>query len=247
MSIVFNGSTQLAEVAAVPSVSSFVVAGWFRRTSDSGVEEVWVSSDDGSYFNQYRLRVNTSDELQGTQVFTQNAVNVSPVTNTWYYVTYRYSGGTMAVRHLADGDTAFQSDQSTGGLSDATPDTFTIGAQYGGGTPEAFAPMTCASLKVWSGGTLPTDGELLTERLNTDVTVTTGLWASYDFLTGALDTDRSGNSRTLTLTASPTYTADAPTDLAYGNGGIPPTKTLVSLAGKNPVQFGSGPNIIILS
>lgn len=28
---------------------------------------------------------------------------------------------------------------------------------------------------------------------------------------------------------------------------IPPTKTLVSLAGKNPVQFGSGPNIIILS
>ncbi len=218
MSIVFNGSSQCAFRATAPSASSFLMAGWFRRDTDSGAEESWISVDDGTVFNRDHIRVNGSDQLQGSHGFTANGVNVSPATSTWYWVAFRYTGGTMTVRHCADGDVAWQSNQSTAALSDLTPSALTIGAQYGNATPSAWAPMTSALVRVYSGATLPTDTEVLAERLNTVPTVTTGLWANYPFATGDLGNDDSAGARDLTLTGTPTFSSAKPTDLTIGGG-----------------------------
>ncbi len=230
MSITFNGSSQYAYRATAPTPSDFVAAGWFRRTSDSGTAEVLFSLDSGSSANETLLYIDSSDQLL---VYSNGAVsgnltaNVAPiVTNTWYWVMIRHTGGTLSVRHVADGGSAWASN-STSATSALTFSAVTVGARYGTGTASAFAPSTCALVKLWSG-TLPTDAEVLAERLSRDVTVTAGRWGQYKFANGALATDDSGNSRTLTLAGTPTYTADAPTDLAAAGAG--PTITTQPVA-----------------
>lgn len=241
MSITFNGTTQCAFRATSPSASAFLMAGWFRRNTDSAGFEAWASIDDGTVSQRDCLQINTSDQLGGSHGFTGNGPSINPVvTSTWYWVMFRFSGGTMQVRHVADGGTAWASNLSTAALTALTSNALTLGAQYGNATPGDFAPMTCAQCTVWSG-TLPTDAEVLAQRLSTTVTVTTGLWAHYTFASGSLGTDSSGNSRALTLTAAPTFSADTPTDLAAGAtptvSSISPTSgvigTTVTVTGTN--------------
>lgn len=241
MSITFNGTTQFASRATAPSATEFLVAGWFRRNSDSGANESWWSIDDGTFGASSQLYVSSADTLVGSHSFDTSGTVLSTVTSTWYWVMFRISGGTRTIQAVADGGTAWGTPQSNGGMGALTRDTMTLGAAYGQSSASGFAPMSCALLKVWSG-TLPTDTEVLAERLSTTATVTTGLWGRYVFGTGALDTDDSGNARTLTLTAAPTFTADAPTDLAAGGAtptvsGIAPTSgpvgTTVTVSGTN--------------
>lgn len=227
MSIVFNGTTQFASRATVPTAGSFVIAGWFRRTSDSGAREHWFSLDDGSFSNQYSLAVSaTSDQIEGYHGVNDSGAAGAAVPAAWSWVMYRFSGGTMQVRRVLDGGTAWMSNQTVPTLATLAPTHLTIGARFGGGTPSEFAPATCALVKIWSGATLPTDAEVLAERLNTNATVTTGLWARYVFATGALGDDSSGNSRPLTLVGTPTFSADNPTDLT--TGGATPTVSSIS-------------------
>jgi hypothetical protein len=232
MSIVFNGTTQLASRATVPDASSFVIAGWFRRTSDSGAREHWFSVDDGSFFNQYSLAVSAaSDQLEGYHGFNDTGAAGVVAAGAWSWVMYRFSGGTLQVRRVLDGGTAWASNQTVPTLATLAPTHLTIGARFGGGTPSEFAPATCALVKVWSGGTLPTDAEVLAERLNTAATITTGLWARYVFASGSLGTDGSGNSRTLTLTGTPTFSADNPTDLTVSGGSTPTVSSISPTSG----------------
>jgi hypothetical protein len=229
MSMALNGTSQYAGIAAVPSASAFVMAGWFRRTSDNGAVNVACCVDDGSFFNRSELKINAGDSWVGQHQFTESAQDVAATVNEWRWMTFRYSGNTMVIKSVADGGSAFTTGTSDGSLSNLTPDRFRIGAA---GDASAFFLGTVACVKVWSG-TLPDDTALLAERLNTDVTATSGLWASYDFLSGELDVDRSGNSRTLTLTATPTYTADKPDDLTIGGGGGGPSAGAVRAYRRN--------------
>lgn len=227
MSITFNGTTQCAFRAEAPSAASYVMAGWIRRNTDSGAVENFWSIDDGTFFNATVIDASASDELR---VF-RNGSGVAPIVNpvvlgTWYWVMVRYTGNVMTVRSSVDGTGVWQTNVTASGLTDHTPNALTLGAAYGAGTPSGFSPSTCALMKVWSGGTLPTDTEVLAERLAPTATVTTGLWARYVFASGALGADSSGNSRPLTLTAAPTFSADNPTDLA----GAPTTPTVSSIA-----------------
>lgn len=224
MSITLNGTTQFAGRATVPSQTDYVIAGWYRRTSDSGATEAWVSLDDGAnFFNAATVQIGSGDAMTGYQgnggVL---APNVGPtVVNTWYWVEMRQQAGTFSVRHMVNGGTAWAATQSVTAAAVAATQ-LSIGANYAPGAPSAFAPMTCALMKIWSG-TLPTDAQVLAERTSTTVTNTAGLWASYEFASGALGTDSSGNARTLTLTAAPTFSADTPSDL-----GAPPATPTVS-------------------
>lgn len=213
MSMALNGSSQFAGLSSTPSASAFVMAGWFRRTSDSGDFDLALCVDDGTSFQRYAVYINTSDQWQGAIGFTQTASNRNAVVNDWVWMTIRFDGSTLTVRSCLDGETAFNTAVTASG-SALTPDRFRIGASGAGGD---YFPGTVACVKVWSG-TLPSDTDLLAERLSISVTATTGLWANYDFLDGALATDRSGNGRTLTLTGTPTYTADKPNDLTIASG-----------------------------
>lgn len=219
MSITFNGTSQCAFRAAVPNSAEYIMAGWYRRNSDSGANECWFAIDDGSSAQEQVLFVSSTDNVAGysnsTNVMTSNVSGVA--TGTWYYFMLKQSGGTCTVRHCLDGDTAWQSNVTQSGAP-ITPDALTIGAARGNGATTQFAPMTSAMVKVWSG-TLPSDADVLAERLATAATVETGLWARYAFADGALGTDGSTNARTLTLTASPTFTADKPTDLTISSEG----------------------------
>lgn len=226
MSITFNGSSQYAHHAAAPSASAFAVGVWWRRDSDSGADEdIWRIGDGSGPFNQTMLRINNLDQHQGTHVFSSTAPALNPVvTSTWYWSMLLFDGSEVRVRHVEDGGTAWASNNNITGMSAAAPTEMAIGAQTS--TGGNLFPGTIALMKIWSG-TLPTDTELLAERLNANATVTTGLWARYVFDTAALDADSSGNSRTLTLVGTPTFTADKPTDLTVGGGVTPPPNTSV--------------------
>jgi hypothetical protein len=190
------------------------VAAWVRRDTDSGVDEQVLRFLAGVGAG---VSIDTSDLLIPRQGFTTGGTAGAIATATWYYITLRFtSGGDQRCRILADGDTAWQTLSINSGGGDETLTNLTLASS----DVTVSNPMagTFASYKLWTG-TLPTEDEVLTERLNTSVTVTTGLFASYDFLTGELATDRSGNARDLTLVATPTFTSDKPTDLTIGGGG----------------------------
>jgi hypothetical protein len=230
MSITFNGTTQRAIIVQVPSSAAFLVAGWFRRNSDSGAEESWLSIDDGTAGESISLRVFSDDNIYGWFGAGSGPPLLAPGAGNWVFMSYRFSGDTRIVRHLVDGATDWQSTHSTTGLAPRAFTALNIGARFGSGTAEQFAPVTCGMLKVWSG-TLPTDAEVLAARLTTGPTVTTGQWARHDFLSGALGTDRTGLGRTLTLIGAPTFTADKPDDLAIAGGATPMVSTLFPSSG----------------
>jgi hypothetical protein len=216
VSVTFNGTTQCAFIAQVPSNTSFLVLIACRREADSGVDETWLSLDDGGETERAALQV-VFDDVYAWYGGGSGPPVVTPVVDgDWVYLLYRYSGDTRVARHVVDGSTAWASNVSATGLSPRVFSALTIGAQHGPSTPADFAPMSCAVLKIWSGATLPSDAEALEERLSIAATVTTGLWALYDFRDGALGVDRSGNGRNLTLLGSPTFTSDKPADLAVG-------------------------------
>ena len=213
MSMVLNGTTQYAHRATAPSASSWCATAWVRRDADSGAYEcLYASWDSGNNAGSWAL-IDNGDGLLAYHRTSPSAAALSSYTTTvWRFVQLRYTGGVITITYLNDGDSAWGTSANVSSLTDlAAPDTFLIGASRT--TPTDLMGCTVASLKVWSGGTLPNDTDLLAERLSTDVTATTGLWANYDFLTGALDTDRSGNARTLTLVATPTFSSAKPSDL----------------------------------
>jgi len=223
MSIAFNGTTQYAHIVAVPSVAAFLVAGWFRRDSDSAWFEWQWSVDAGDATNRTSLKIDIIDRMRAERASIVEIETVDPaVVSTWYYVMVRYATGTLTVQHLVDGGSAWVGNASVGSLADLAPTAFGIGAMHFQGTPAFFAPLTSAGVKVWST-TLPSDAEVLAEREYRNAIVTAGLWATYRFKTGALADDHSGNARTLTLTATPTFSADDPTailgDSASAGGG----------------------------
>jgi hypothetical protein len=230
MSIIFNGSSQRAIVVQVPSSSAFLVLAAFRRNSDSGGEECWLSIDDGTAGESISLRLFSDDNLYGWYGGGSGPPIVAPGVGGWVYVLYRFSGDTRIVRHIADGATDWQSMHSITGLAPRAVTALNIGARFGSGTAEQFAHVTCGMLKVWSVA-LPTDAQALAARLTTGPTVTTGQWARYDFLNGALGTDRTGLGRTLTLIGAPTFTADKPDDLAIAGGATPTVSTLSPSSG----------------
>ncbi len=220
MSVVCNGTTQWLHRASAPSGSAFVMAGWVRLDTDTAAERAVFGISDGSFFQASRAVIDSGDALVAEQIFsTSGAALGAFTTGVWRWVSLRYDGTTQTLRHLNDGGTAWASNV-TQTVGTVTPNELALFAEFAsGGTLMAG---TCASLKIWSG-TLPTDTEVLAERLNTDVTVTAGLWARYAFAEGALGTDGSGNGRTLTLVGTPTFSADRPTDLTIGGGGGGPT------------------------
>jgi hypothetical protein len=224
MSMTLNGSTQWAHRAISGSPVDYCVAAWVRRDTDSGGREFVVRFPSAGATG---LEINASDELVGRQGFTLGPAAMTFTTGVWRWVMFRYIDGTLRYRTCDDGGSAWATLGEATGTSDQTLSDFAIG---NGATGSADLPMpgTFASYKIWLG-TLPTEAEVLTERLNTDVTVTAGLFAAYDFLDGELATDRSGSSLDLTLVGTPTYTADKPDDLTIGTPPEPaPPRILIS-------------------
>ena len=213
MAIVLNGTTQYAYRATAPSTTDFVWAGWFRRDSDSGAVEAWVGLDSGGGADEALVYVSAADGLNKYVTTGGASTAITPVVSTWYWVMFRYAGGVFTLRTSADGTGAWQSND-TETASAVAFGNLTLGARYGTGTAQGFAPLTCGLLKVWSGATLPNDTEVLAERTSRNAIVTTGLWATYQFKSGALGTDSSGNGRTLTQVATPTFSSSKPSDLA---------------------------------
>jgi hypothetical protein len=215
MSLVLAGA-QRATLASVPSQTAWVWAGWVRRDADADDgERTFLSMDNGNWDQQSSVYViGTQNAMQRWRAGTGDGAGTGTlfepvVVGTWYYVMMRYADGVFTVRTLADGASAWGASNVSGVVSVQSPTHISFGARSDGSGALTGA---IASSKLWSG-TLPTDEQVLAERLTTAVANPTGLWASYDFLENGLGRDRSDNQRHLTLVGTPTHSQSKPTDL----------------------------------
>ena len=247
MSITFNGSSQYVYIASVPSQTDWSMSAWIRRNSDANTRRTFMSVDNENWTGQTSIYVRTNGDDgaerwragTGTSGLGAGSLFSPVVIGTWYYFEMRLEDGTVTFRWVVDGGTTWSTGTQAIGVSTLTPTHVNLGAR---GDGSEWFTGNIAMSKLWSG-TLPTADQVLAERLNTDVINTTGLWAAYDFLDEALDTDRSGNSRTLTLVDTPTYTADKPNDLTIG---LPEKgKAIISPTGNEMIFSSTGNPFII--
>jgi hypothetical protein len=223
MSVVTNGTTQWLHRNSVPG-ATFSALIWARRDTDLGVSErVFCPKTGGSAgVRQATLSVSGSDVLQigGPTAPGNMTGNPTFTVASWRLFLITYLGetnpgvsadGVLTIKTLVDGDSAFAAGNTTQrtAQSDVVSTDFVIAAITNAGSGP-FAG-TFANCKVWSGIVI-SDADALTEMEYRNVQTNGGsLWAHYKFLTGALGTDSSGNGRTLTQVATPTFSANEPT------------------------------------
>jgi hypothetical protein len=203
-----------------------------RRDADGGNAAVGgaLGANSGSGNNTQWVREEANDEMRPYNGATQggNALD-NFVNGTWRYIVLSRSGadpnGVLKLRWLDGAETSFGEVTMTG-LTALAPTGISINCARGDGTGFATeGQYTVAFVKIWSTVEL-SDADCLTERLYRNIqTNTANDWALYKFLTGALTTDSSGNSRTLTAVGAPEFNADEPAailgDDPGGGVGIP--------------------------
>lgn len=218
MSVAIAGASQWMGRASSPG-GTFAMAAWIRRDSVSGLREFFIFRSDGSGFTNWSgiEHLNTTGiarDFHGSQGVGQGLLTE----DAWYWIAIWYDGTTYHFRRALDGAGAWAgTDQTLVAAADASVDDIALGAYFSSGGGAVARNISCALWKIWDGGH-PTDAELLAERTDDDFIVSTNAWGLYKFESGALTTDSSGNSRTLTNNGTCTYTADDPTDLVRGGG-----------------------------
>ena len=210
MSVQLDGSTEWYTYSTPPA-GSFTMCGWFRRDTDSGAEEGVVGITANSFFEWQGLII-----IQGGDVIVVQdpggsaSTGITETTGTWRFFMLRYDTGAavvdlkMCVNGASSSFTATAQRTST---TNATPTDLVIGAREPDG--DAKFAGTFAFVKLFDS--VLTDGDALAERLYRNPQQAS--YAAYKFASGALTTDSSGNSRTLTSNGTPVHSTDEPSDI----------------------------------
>lgn len=220
MSVACDGATQWLHIAQVPTGDWSVVA-WMRLDTDDGAAEILFALDDvfGTASAGKVDMLNTNAlQLRSADGGNSN-LGASMAVGTWtaFLMTYQAEStggaddGVLTLKGTVTGsaDSFLASVQQTA-LTNQSPTDVTICAEQrdGGGAGGPFHG-TCALFKVFNA--VLTDQQALNELKYRNPQETA--WASWAFRTGALTTDDSGNSRTLTNVGTATFSSDEPTEI----------------------------------
>lgn len=217
-----NGGTHnFYRSASVPSGPNLTLSGWVYVHSLPGAGATLFGGDNTS--DRWCLcSFHSNDQVYFDWAGTNGgsfdlASGWTPSTGTWYYLAIVHdSSGNMRLFRCALGETTLTEANTlgTGGTNGTALSSIFVGTD---GWDEPVA-ANIAFHRIWDGTAL-SKTQLEAELQSTTPVVTTNLWADYRFASGALTTDSSGNSRSLTATGSPSYVADPDLDGEYGAAG----------------------------
>lgn len=241
MSASYNGSDDYHNRAESFGSNSWTMASW--ALADVNSQRRTICSVDESVSNRWLGNFDTSSTWEVHRGATQYDDGGSAIsTATWYFVAATYTGETtpgssadgvldLYRRTNGTGSSWGTTNQVTG-LSDYTAlDNIHIGGFYGA-TSGWYHDGLIANVKYWT--TALSSAALLAEYPYRHAQTTSGLWACYKFASGALETDSSGNGRTLTANGAtgPTYSATEPSDITADDppsaGGLTTVVTVLS-------------------
>lgn len=202
---------------------------WVRRDVDFSGQGIIRASNGAGASEAASFEMNANDTWQVAQ---EGGISPDSTdtfgTSAWAGIHVKYvsetspgssADGTLSARLLDTIAGGWVETESVGSLSDQTADNYVIG----NGRPnlsDPYVDLTVAMFKVYTGTAL-TDNQVETELQYRNPQVS--MWASHKFADGALATDDSGNTRTLTLNGSPSFTSDEPSDILGDDpgGGTP--------------------------
>ncbi|MFZ7143941.1 MAG: LamG domain-containing protein, partial [Bacteroidota bacterium] len=198
----FDGSDDYVDISpTIPYTSTFTIECWIKTSDPNSKFYVWESSvvNGHAYFgmNQGTLRLASGTGVSIDQLDGNTLIN----DDTWHHVAVVKSGN--AVTFYVDGN----SDGT--GTSNANPFSTITGSAIGAGVInnilQGFTSMTIDELRIWNSARSQT---LIQGTMGCDVSVLTGLVASYHFNQGIGNgsnpgvtnlTDATGNGRNGTL------------------------------------------------
>ncbi len=195
-----------------PSTSAWTITGWVRKHTNGGGYQTMFSLNGsaGSYTN-FLFPANNNAIIQGeiTSGYFESSALVNVSLDTWYYFAFSFDGSTVKARYInTGGNTIANTITRSEGVISGSYNALYFGSNIFADTFEG----EFAGVKIWSGVAL-SDADIITERQYRNPQTNLGnVWATYHMKSGALGTDSSGNTRTLTENSTPTFVTD-PTDI----------------------------------
>ena len=220
MAVQFESSGDLLYLTSSPPARvSRTMLLWVRVDSDQNISSTQFIAryaDAGGSIRQGLVLNNVGSAAQlGLVAQSSGGVSylIDPYTvSTWYpmAVVTRQGSGVLE----SDGYSGATVAGITLGASLSSIDTADTSASFSiGGTGAENMGISVAYCRIWNAEL--TLSEIKAEFGSTTPVRTSGLYADYRFGNGALTTDSSGNGHTLTVNATPVFTAD-PTISASG-------------------------------
>lgn len=192
------------QASGLPNVRPLTHCFFIRVDSDSndlGPVVVRYEDGPGSTRQQALMDSTGATNLLKAEAQTSGSAStgVALTVNTWYPAALKVVFNSPSLEtHLYVNGVFVESISS----ADATDSS---GSMAVGSTGANLPKISVAAWKIWTS-TL-TDPEILAEA-GSLAPVKASPWANYQFASGALTTDSSGNGRTLTSNGTPTFTAD---------------------------------------
>ena len=194
------------------SLSQWTQTFWVRLRGDTNAIQLFGSLIDNVPGPRYMYG---GTDATGTAMVCGSSEGASATVqemgiDTWYFVKLTYASNTLTMSVCAAGGSSFGTPQTKASLTDLPA----VDALLIGGAGAYWLNGEIASYKCWTGVTL-NDTQALAERHWLNAQVAGGLLWNYKYVSGALETDSSGNSLTLSVeSGSPAWAAD-PVDI-YG-------------------------------
>lgn len=217
----YSAAATYHSINSGPNTRNWTMTFWMRRRADPGAVSLISGWQHTGGTHEWTIRTAaTGDTVDARWIedggdHTQTNLKTI-VTDTWDYYMMRRddTGDALALKSLISGESSFTTSLTATG--EFTPDAVMTLLRIGN------VDGMDMEIAAWKGWTIAiSDADALTERTTLDVTTNTGSeWANYQFASGALETDSSGNARTLTANGTPTFVSD-PSDIASGPGSAP--------------------------